>query len=126
MEQYPEISGLSKLLQENNVVLIGNHEKHSDYDIIESILEDHDHNASFYIVDLGEIIRRYRRWVQLLPNVKPYYAVKCNPNAVICRLMSFLGSGFDVASKNEMNIVKSDAKYGDIIYAHPYKDYASL
>lgn len=126
MEQYTEISGLSKLLQENNVALIGNHEKHSDYDIIESILEDHDHNASFYIVDLGEIIRRYRRWVQLLPNVKPYYAVKCNPNTVICRLMSFLGSGFDVASKNEMNIVKSDAKYGDIIYAHPYKDYASL
>lgn len=89
-------------------------------------MEEHNQNASFYIVDLGEIIRRYRQWVKFLPNVKPYYAVKCNPNAVICKLMSILGSGFDVASKNEINIVKNDAKYGDIIYAHPYKERPSL
>lgn len=124
MEQ--EISGLSKLLQENGVTLLGNHDKYTEYDIIETILEEHNQNSSFYIVDLGEIVRRYRQWVRLLPTVKPYYAVKCNPNAVICKLMSLMGSGFDVASKNEITIVKSDAKYGDVIYAHPYKDCASL
>lgn len=121
-----EISGLSKLLQDNNVMLLGDHDKYTEYDIIETILEEHNQNSSFYIVDLGEIIRRYRWWVKLLPTVKPYYAVKCNPSAVICKLMSLLGSGFDVASKNEINIVKNDAKYGDVIYAHPYKDCASL
>ena len=126
MEQDTEIAGLSKLLQDNGVMLLGKHEKYTNYDIIETILEEHNQNSSFYIVDLGEIIRRYRLWTQMLPNIKPYYAVKCNPNPVICKLMALLGSGFDVASKNEINIVKNDAKYGDVIYAHPYKDCASL
>lgn len=126
MEQKTEIAGLSKLIQDNNVMLLGNHEKYSKYSIIETILEDHNQNSSFYVVDLGEIIRRYRKWMELLPIVRPYYAVKCNPNTVICKLMALLGSGFDVASKNEINIVKNDSKYGDVIYAHPYKDCASL
>jgi ornithine decarboxylase len=126
MEQDTEIAGLSKLLQENNVRLIGNHEKHTEYDIIETILENHIHYSSFYIVDLGEIIRRYQMWTKLLPRVHPFYAVKCNPNAVICKLLAMLGCGFDVASKNEINIVKNDAEYGTVIYAHPYKDCASL
>lgn len=126
IEQDMEIAGLSKLIQDNNVMLLGNHEKYSQYNIIETILEEHNHNSSFYIVDLGEIIRRYKQWMKFLPMVKPYYAVKCNPNTVICKLMSLLGSGFDVASKNEINIVKNDADYGDVIYAHPYKDCLSL
>jgi ornithine decarboxylase len=124
MEQDGEISGLSKLIQDNDVMLLGNHEKHTDYDIIETILEEHNQNAPFYIIDIGEIIRRYRLWTQLMPTVKPYYAVKCNPNSVICKLLSKLGTGFDVASKNEIIIVKNDSK--DVIYAHPYKDCASL
>lgn len=126
MEQYDEISGLSKLIQKNNVQLFGNHEKYTSYDIINEILEEHNQNSSFYIIDLGEIIRRYKKWTQLLPNIKPYYAIKCNPNMVICELMSLLGSGFDVASKNEMNIVKNDAPYGNIIYANPYKECTEL
>lgn len=128
MEQNTEIAGLSKLIQENDVSLLKNRSEYSDYDIIKTILdfEEHIQNSSFYIVDLGEIIRRYRQWSVLLPTVEPFYAVKCNPNAIICKLMAILGSGFDVASKNEINIVKDDAEYGKVIYAHPYKDCASL
>jgi ornithine decarboxylase len=126
MEQYAEISGLSKLLQENGVMILGKHEKYTEYDVINMILEEHNQNASFYIVDLGEIVRRYKQWTKLLPSVKPFYAVKCNPNIVICKLMALLGSGFDVASKNEINIVKNLVDYGNVIYAHPYKDCASL
>lgn len=126
MEQSTEIAGLSKLIQENSVILFGSRNKYTEYDIINSILEDHNQNIPFYIVDLGEVIRRYKKWVQMLPTVKPYYAVKCNPNPIICKLMSLLGTGFDVASKNEMNIVKNDVSYGNIIYAHPYKDCSSL
>lgn len=121
-----EISGLSKLLQENNVRYLGKHEKYSTHDMIESILEADYQNASFYVVDLGEIIRRHKRWVNLLPNVEPFYAVKCNPNNVICQLMALLKTGFDVASKNEINIVKDNVDKEKIIYAHPYKDWVSL
>jgi diaminopimelate decarboxylase len=127
-EQNTEISGLSKLIHDNRVILLKDHNDYTDYDIIKTILDQEEHiqNSSFYIVDLGEIIRRYHQWVRLLPNVIPYYAVKCNPNPVICKLMAILGAGFDVASKEEINIVKDDAEYGKIIYAHPYKECTSL
>jgi len=127
-EQNTEISGLSKLLNDNKVILLKEHDNYTDYDIIKTILDQEEHiqNSSFYIVDLGEIIRRYHQWTKLLPNVTPYYAVKCNPNPVICKLMAILGSGFDVASKEEINIVKDNVEYGKIIYAHPYKDCSSL
>jgi ornithine decarboxylase len=128
MEQYTEIAGLSKLIQTNDVILLKDHNNYDEYDLIKTILDQEEHiqNSSFYIVDLGEVIRRYRQWVKLLPTVTPFYAVKCNPNTIICKLMAILGSGFDVASKNEINIVKDDADDGKIIYAHPYKECSSL
>jgi hypothetical protein len=28
---------------------------------------------AFYIADLGEILRQYRRWMELLPRIEPFY-----------------------------------------------------
>ena len=122
MELENEISGVSKLFKENNVIVLGKRDNYSVYDMIDIILKDHQTHSSFYIVDLGEISRRYKKWTTLLPRVEPFYAVKCNPNNVICKLMALHGSGFDVASKYEINIVKDIVNHDKIIYAHPYKD----
>ena len=46
---------------------------------------------------------------------------------VICQLLSLLGAGFDVASKNEINLVKDYVNDIDnIIYANPYKESSSI
>ncbi len=34
-----------------------------------------------------------------MPRVTPFYAVKCNPEPGVLRLLNSLGTGFDCASK---------------------------
>jgi len=51
------------------------------YDIIDSFLEKNVSDEVFYIIDIG-VINQYNQMVEKLPIVKPYYAMKCNPNLV--------------------------------------------
>lgn len=77
----------------------------------------------YFIIDLGEIAKAYNRWNACLPAVKPYYAMKCNPNPVIIELLAELGASFDCASKTEIQHIL-DVTGGDasrIIYANPCK-----
>jgi len=107
------------LLQEYNIKVFP---KEKDiYDIINSLLEGSSSEDAFFIVDIGKIIRQVQKWEELLPNVKPYYAVKANPNLVILKVLASQGVNFDCASKNEiasvLNLVESDR----IIFANPCK-----
>ncbi|CAI4034592.1 hypothetical protein SMKI_11G0370 [Saccharomyces mikatae IFO 1815] len=77
---------------------------------------------SFFICDLGEIKRLFNNWMKELPRIKPFYAVKCNPNAKILSLLAELGVNFDCASKVEIDRVLSMNISPDrIIYANPCK-----
>lgn len=88
-------------------------------------------NASFLVTNLATIRSKYHQWQQELPMVKPFYAVKCNPDLEILRVLSSLGCGFDCASQKEMDIVLNqlgeDCNFSpekassSIIYAHPAK-----
>lgn len=91
------------------------------YDIISSILEGSVSDEAFFIADIGKVIRQYEKWVERLPNVKPYYAVKCNPNPVILETLANLGCNFDCASKNEITSVLNFTDGDRIIYANPCK-----
>jgi ornithine decarboxylase len=61
------------------------------------------------------------KWKQELPNVKPYYAVKCNPETSLIQALSSMGVGFDCASSKEIDIVKKQVDNPDIIFANPCK-----
>lgn len=91
-------------------------------DVIQSFLEKYDNDQAFYIVDLNKIIRQYYRWTQNLPNVKPYYAIKCNPNRVIINMLAKLGCNFDCASRDEIcQVLDCDVNPDRIIFANPVK-----
>ncbi|KAI5306379.1 hypothetical protein KEM56_001160 [Ascosphaera pollenicola] len=76
----------------------------------------------FFVADLREVYRQYLRWTKALPRVRPYYAVKCNPDKVVLNFLAYLGVGFDCASKSEMEIALSTGvDPGRIIYAQPCK-----
>lgn len=60
---------------------------------------------AFFVADLGEVYRSYGRWKRMLPNVQPYYAVKCNPNPTVLKLLGELGANFDCASLSEIDTV---------------------
>ncbi|GJQ15364.1 hypothetical protein GpartN1_g7155.t1 [Galdieria partita] len=77
---------------------------------------------AFYLIDLGVVEKKYMEFVRLLPRVRPYFAVKCNPDPVIVRLLAELGCNFDCASKAEIKLVSASGVSGDrIIYANPCK-----
>ncbi|NBX50604.1 type III PLP-dependent enzyme, partial [bacterium] len=64
----------------------------------------------------------YRRWKALLPKVTPYYAVKCNPDKELVRILAENGANFDCASIAEIRHVLSFGIDGSrILYAHPCK-----
>ncbi|VDN32621.1 unnamed protein product, partial [Cylicostephanus goldi] len=52
----------------------------------------------------------------------PFYAVKCNTDLVLIRILASLGVGFDCASREEIDIVMDMGVTPDrIIYANPCK-----
>ena len=120
-----EYSDLSLFLKDHNVVI----PQSSDLDVygmIELIFEKNNPSTAFYIINLGDIIRQLKLWKEMFPFIEPRYAVKCNPNKVICQLLGLLGVGFDVASKNEINLVKDYVNIENVIYANPYKESSSI
>ncbi|XP_078284386.1 antizyme inhibitor 2-like [Rhinoraja longicauda] len=78
---------------------------------------------AFYVSDLGEIINQHLRWQKALPQVKPFYAVKCNDSKPVVWTLAQLGTGFDCASKNEIALVQDLGVLPErIIYANTCKE----
>jgi ornithine decarboxylase len=79
---------------------------------------------SFFIADLGEVYRQFKQWKRQLPRIKPFYAMKCNPDPLVLRLLASLGLGFDCASEDEiahvLALVPSLAP-SNIIFTNPCK-----
>ncbi|KAH0553399.1 Ornithine decarboxylase [Trichoglossum hirsutum] len=98
-------------------------------DTLRSRVEGIDHDRcdagdedAFFVADLGEIYRQHIRWKVNLKRVKPFYAIKCNPDPQVVRLLAELGTGFDCASKNEIQqVLDMGIDPARIIYAQPCK-----
>ncbi|KAL8938088.1 MAG: hypothetical protein Q9211_003366 [Gyalolechia sp. 1 TL-2023] len=77
---------------------------------------------AFFVADVGEVYRQHLRWKTNLKRVKPHYAVKCNPDTEVLRLLAALGTGFDCASKAEIEqVLALGVDPSRIIYAQPCK-----
>jgi ornithine decarboxylase len=119
--KYNEMKALDNaLLKKYDVKLYGS--DRDTYDIINDFLEDNQSERAFYIIDLGELVNSYSTWLRLLPDVHPYYAVKCNPNPVLLDALASLGANFDCASEAEMKaIIEITKDPTRIIFANPCK-----
>lgn len=77
---------------------------------------------AFMLVNMDVVVDKFVLWKQELPMVQPFYAVKCNTDRVLIRALAALGTGFDCASREEINIVMDMGVTGEqIIYANPTK-----
>ncbi|CAN0005305.1 unnamed protein product, partial [Hapterophycus canaliculatus] len=47
-----------------------------------------DDSDAFFAVDVECVLHKYRRWHECFPRVKPFYAVKCNPNSEVVRVLA--------------------------------------
>ncbi|KAJ7497168.1 ornithine decarboxylase [Mycena latifolia] len=79
--------------------------------------------SAFFVADLTQVYRQHLRWRACLPQIQPFYAVKCNPDPYVLRLLAALGAGFDCASNGEISQVldMGGIHPSRIIFANPCK-----
>lgn len=123
----------STILSKKNLITDHNHgaitAKQMIGDALRQRVESIDHEScepgdedTFFVGDLGEVYRQHMRWKKNLPRVKPFYAVKCNPDPKVLQLLAGLGTGFDCASKAEIEqVLDMGVDPSRIIYAQPCK-----
>uniref|UniRef100_A0A6C0KV45 ornithine decarboxylase n=1 Tax=viral metagenome TaxID=1070528 RepID=A0A6C0KV45_9ZZZZ len=84
-------------------------------------------DRSIYIYNMSSLAKSFAIWTKLLPEIKPYYAIKCNPDKEIIRKLGELGTYFDCASPNEVETILSlNIDSSRIIYANPCKTKTDL
>ncbi|KAL5016675.1 hypothetical protein ScPMuIL_006264 [Solemya velum] len=91
------------------------------------LLEKENNEDAFFVFDLGDIVQKYANWVRRLPRVEPFYAVKCNDDHAVLKILADLGTGFDCASQNEIQkVLNLDVDPARIIYANTVKQISFL
>lgn len=79
-------------------------------------------HSPLMLISRNTLRKQYERFKRHLPNVTPFYAIKANPNPEIIKQFIKQGTGFDVASAAEMDLVLSlGADPKDIIFANTIK-----
>jgi len=90
-----------------------------------------------FIIDHEKIRQNYKEFIENLPRVQAYYAVKANTTPEIIRTLYKMGASFDVASLPEFKIVYENIKnlapkerqdfiWDKIIYANTIKTVEAL
>jgi len=125
--EFPSSSALAKSAVSRDVIYKYDVEKNVQRKTVEDLIRDKINeavveNEAFYIADLGAVARKFDEWTSHLPRVKPFYALKCNPNNAIIKLLANLGANFDCASRSEIQQVLGSGVDGSrIIFANPCK-----
>ncbi len=68
--------------------------------IIENVVRKN--NTPLFLISKSKLLNQLKRFQMLLPRVKPFYAVKSNSHPFILKTFADAGTGFDVASIQEM------------------------
>lgn len=77
---------------------------------------------SFYVFNVKDVDAKFEFWSEKFPRVKPFYAMKANHCDFAIETLAKLGTGFDCASRNEIERVLALGVSSDrIIYANPSK-----
>jgi ornithine decarboxylase len=77
--------------------------------------------GSFYGISERRVKQQVSTWTASLSGVKPYYAVKCNPEPLLLKWLAKERVGFDCASEREIEAVRGIDNNADIIFANPCK-----
>lgn len=96
--------------------------------IIENLIQTNQGDDAFYIADSQQLDFLYKRWVDLLPRVTPFYAVKCNSDLdLIKNLAKYPQMGFDCASISEFSMVLDQSVAPSlIIYSNTTRQHSHL
>ena len=85
-------------------------------------------SGAFYLLDLQEVNRTLNLWRHTFPTIKPFFAMKANPQIDILKFFAKQpDTGFDCASQGEIEQVLSlNVSPERIIFAHPVKQMSHM
>jgi ornithine decarboxylase len=76
----------------------------------------------FLILDTAIVREKLRRFRAVMPRVRPHYAVKANPDRRVVKALLQEGSGFEIASPAELDLLLSlGVPAAEIFYSNPVK-----
>ncbi|XP_065291896.1 ornithine decarboxylase-like isoform X1 [Dermacentor albipictus] len=82
---------------------------------------------AFFICDVRDLEYKVRLWRREMPNVTPFFAVKCCTDLVVLRTLNSLGVNFDCSNKVEIEtVMQLGVSPERIIFAHPIKSVEHL
>ena len=90
---------------------------------IKYLIKNNKVTGSFRVTNFSSIEHQVMLWKRQLPDIMPYYAVKCNPDPIILNVLAKMGINFDCATQGEIQLVteKCGIAPDRIIYANPAK-----
>ena len=90
--------------------------------LLKNLISEMETDNPIFLADLSKLVHQHLKWIENLPTVKPFYAVKCNNNPEVVKTLIKLGCSFDCASKGEIEaILNYGVDPSKIIYANPCK-----
>jgi len=104
IKSVPNGAALKNILEANNVQIYQKGQA-SLSDIVNEQVYKRKRHDPIYIIDVAAIIDQYMLWNNCLPQVHPFYAVKCCYTDILLKTLANLGTGFDVANKYEIDLV---------------------
>ncbi len=97
-----------------------------DLDHVRNILKK-GYNKPFLLIDSKIIRNKIRRFKAAMPHVKPHYAAKANPDQRVLKTLIEEGSGFEIATIAELDMLLNlGVAADDIYYSNPIKSRAYL
>ncbi|OMJ73968.1 hypothetical protein SteCoe_27212 [Stentor coeruleus] len=99
----------------------------SKYNLIENLIEQEEDGESFFLGDLSQIQQLYNQWMEILPQVEPFYAIESNPNPQLLDHLSRLNIGFCCASAGELALATDlETPREKILYSNTCKGVSHL
>ncbi|MDV6342982.1 type III PLP-dependent enzyme [Nitrosomonas sp. Is37] len=111
---------------ENEVIFDTHPEISLDLSLVEEALKK-GYSKPFLLVDSNIIRNKIRRFKAVMPRVHPHYAAKANPDSRVLKTLIEEGSGFEIASIAELDLLLSlGVPAAEIYYSNPMKSRAYL
>jgi len=94
---------------------------------IQSSLFRENMDDSLFLCDLGEVMLKNKLWKEVFPNISSRYAVRCNSDENLLKLLIALGVGFNCSHKSEIKrVLNLGADADKIVYGNPCKQQSHI
>ena len=110
---------------QNDFQAIRKQEQH-ELDLVKEHLSK-GYQSPFLLLDSSFIRNQARKFIAAMPRVKPHFAVKANPDIRVLKICKEEGTGFEIASRCELDSLLSiGIEASEIFYSNPVKSKAYI